>query len=119
MRTLVNNSDGRIAYIGSSSKHIPNTTEIDTNINLIPSDYHRKKKPYLWSFVGTTWVVDQDTWDAISAGQTQNADDLQTQKDFLVTATALIDDPDTNWQDPQGDLVEDLYKTLQAMLRKV
>jgi len=95
----------------------PIGTEIDLKIDPLPSD-HFKPYPYLWDFVTSSWTIDQGWKDNKDAHKQTMQDHAEAKKDEHARVKALLDDINTDWKDPQGDLLEALYSGFEEILRK-
>lgn len=115
--TKVYDVDGRIAYIGPN-KSIADTTVIDTDVFPIPADYHKNKKPYIWSFAGTAWVLDQDKLDKIADEKDAQEKEDKAKESALKEYRKLLNDPTTDWTDPTGDILKSLAELGVIILRK-
>jgi hypothetical protein len=103
--TRVYITDGRVAVYGHDPKSVVGTVEIYVPM---PNDFNIAKKPYLWDFAGLSWIPDQVAIDAkkakIALKDKKVNDGLQSNS----LTQALLDDPLTNWNDPDGDILKSL-----------
>jgi len=101
--TRVYITSGKVAVKGHDPKPVDGTVDIETPM---PSDFNISKKPYLWDFVGLSWILDQAS---IDVKKTKIALKNQKVDDGIETNSitqALLDNPSTNWNDPDGDILK-------------
>jgi len=103
---------GKIAVQGHDPKEVTGTVEIYVPL---PADFNMSTKPYIWDFLILSWIVDQASIDAKTDKREKKnqkvADGIQTNAD----TQALLDDPMTNWNDPDGNILKSLVVLANKM----
>lgn len=114
-KLIVDSKTGVILHVGHEP--YPDGVEIDRQKNPYP-DGNFGSMTHKWDFETSSWVEYLEWKLNKKSRKKLNNQSRKAKKEEYIRIKALVDDNNTDWSDPTGELLKSLYEGFESILRK-